>query len=53
MAAYFKAEEEHCGEDVEVVLLGSDSVATIERTHSSYFELADKDVGRLVSGPFG
>lgn len=37
LVAYNEAEEEHRGEDdVEVVLFGSDSLATLERTHSSY-----------------
>jgi hypothetical protein len=31
------------------VLLGSDSIETLERTHSSYFELAEKHVDRLVA----
>jgi len=35
-------------ENVEVVLLGSDSLETLERTHSSYFELAERHVDRLV-----
>ena len=39
--AYSAAEEVHREDaNVEVVLLGSDSIATLERTHSSYFELA-------------
>lgn len=49
LAAYAEAEEAHRGDDnVEVVLLGSDSIETLERTHSSYFELAEKHVDRLV-----
>lgn len=49
LAAYADAEELHRrDENVEVVLLGSDSIETLERTHSSYFELAEKHVDRLV-----
>jgi hypothetical protein len=48
--AYGEAEETHReDENVEVVLLGSDSLETVERTHSSYFELADKHVDRMVA----
>ena len=50
LAAYAEAEEIHRRDDnVEVVLLGSDSIETLERTHSSYFELAEKHVDRLVA----
>lgn len=50
LTAYAQAEADHRDDnDVEVVLLGSDSIATLERTHSSYFELADKHVDRLVA----
>jgi hypothetical protein len=49
LAAYAEAEELHRDDgNVEVVLLGSDSIETLERTHSSYFELAEKHVDRLV-----
>jgi hypothetical protein len=49
LAAYSEAEEAHRNDsNVEVVLLGSDSIDTLERTHSSYFELAEKHVDRLV-----
>lgn len=48
--AYGDAEEAHRDDqNVEVVLLGSDSLGTLERTHSSYFELADKHVDRMVA----
>lgn len=41
--AYNEAEAEHRETpDVEVVLLGSDSLETLKRTHSSYFELAER-----------
>ena len=50
LVAYAKAEEHHRDDkNVEVVLLGSDSIETLERTHSSYFELADKHIDRLVA----
>lgn len=50
LAAYAHAEEQHrSNPNVEVVLLGSDSIETLERTHSSYFELADKHADRLVA----
>lgn len=50
IAAYAEAEEEHRSDpNVEIVLLGSDSLETLERTHSSYFELAEKHVDRLVA----
>jgi len=49
LAAYAEAEEAHRNDgNVEVVLLGSDSRDTLERTHSSYFELADRHIDRLV-----
>ena len=50
LAAYAEAEANHRHDsNVEVVLLGSDSIETLERTHSSYFELAEKHVDRLVA----
>lgn len=50
LTAYANSEEENRrNENVEVVLLGSDSIETLERTHSSYFELAEKHVDRLVA----
>jgi hypothetical protein len=49
LAAYAEAEEAHrTDENVEVVLLGSDSLGTLERTHSSYFELAERHIDQLV-----
>jgi hypothetical protein len=49
LVAYNKAEEEHRDDDdVEVVLFGSDSIETLERTHSSYFELSEKHMDRVV-----
>jgi len=50
LVAYAEAEELHRHDrNVEVVLLGSDSLETLERTHSSYFELAERHVDRLVA----
>jgi len=50
LLAYNEAEAEHRGDDdVEVVLLGSDSLETLERTHSSYFELSEKHVDQVVA----
>jgi gamma-glutamyl phosphate reductase len=50
LAAYAEAEARfRDNQDVEVVLIGSDSRATLERTHSSYFELAEKHVDRLIA----
>jgi len=48
--AYSLAEAEHRDDaDVEVVLLGSDSIETLRRTHSSYFELSEKNIDQVVS----
>jgi len=48
--AYDKTEAEHRDDlNTEVVLLGSDSVETIERTHSSYFELSERHIDRIVA----
>jgi hypothetical protein len=50
LAAYEEAEREHRGDaNVEVVLFGSDSAETLERTHSSYFELRDKHIDQVVA----
>lgn len=50
LAAYNEAEELHREDrDIEVVLLGSDSIETVERTHSSYFELSEKHIDRFVA----
>jgi hypothetical protein len=34
---YGQAERQACGADLDVVLLSSDSLETVKRTHSSYF----------------
>lgn len=36
--AYQRAEQQARGTDLDVVLLSADSLETIKRTHSSYFE---------------
>jgi hypothetical protein len=49
VAAYDAAEREHRDNaEIEVVLLGSDSLATLKRTHSSYFELSEKHADQVV-----
>jgi hypothetical protein len=35
--------------DVEVVLLGSDSVDTLARTHASYFQLSGAHIDKVVA----
>jgi hypothetical protein len=48
--AYDRTEAEHREDpNTEVVLLGSDSVETIERTHSNYFELSERHIDRIVA----
>ena len=48
--AYDHAEEEHRDDpDIEVVLLGSDSIDTLKRTHSSYFELSEQHIDQIVA----
>lgn len=50
LAAYNQAEAVNRNDsDIEVVLLGSDSIETVERTHSSYFELAESHIDQVVA----
>ena len=50
MKAYGRAEEEHREDsNVEVVLIGSDSRETLERTHASYFELRERHIDQFVA----
>jgi hypothetical protein len=50
LEAYNRAEERHRdNDDIEVVLLGSDSLETLERTHSSYFELSEAHIDRIIA----
>jgi hypothetical protein len=47
--AYSAAERRHRGDtNIEVVLLGSDSLETIKRTHSSYFGLGEDSADAMV-----
>jgi hypothetical protein len=47
---YNEAEKVHRDDpNTEVVLLGSDSAETLERTHSSYFELSEKHIDQVVA----
>lgn len=42
LTAYERVEKENFGrDDLDIVLLGADSRATIEKTHSSYFQTTD------------
>ena len=50
LAAYSSTERAHWKDpNTEVVLFGSDSVETLERTHSSYFELSERHVDQVVA----
>ena len=42
LAAYGKAERADWGGSLNIVLISSDSLATIEKTHSSYFKSASE-----------
>jgi hypothetical protein len=47
--AYSAAERRHRGDaNIEVVLLGADSLATIKRTHASYFGLGENNADEIV-----
>lgn len=50
IAAYAKAEESYrLRDDVEVVLLGADSIETVKKTHSSYFSTREEGFERFFS----
>lgn len=51
LEAYAQAEDEYRGRhDIEVVLLGSDSIETLKRTHGHYFETpTEPDLSVLAS----
>ena len=51
LEAYARAEDEFRGrQDIEVVLLGSDSIETLKRTHGHYFEApTEPDLSVLAS----
>jgi hypothetical protein len=43
IAAYSEKEREHqADKDLEIVLIGSDSLETVKKTHSNYFKPAAK-----------
>jgi hypothetical protein len=47
--AYSAAERRHRGDEhIEVVLLGSDSLETLKRTHGRYFGLGDDHADEIV-----
>ena len=49
VAAYEKIEKEHLGrDDLDIVLLGADSLDTIKRTHSSYFTTTERGFEQLL-----
>jgi hypothetical protein len=49
LARYEQLEQEHRQDpDVEVVMLGSDSVEAIRKTHSSYFDLHGEHISAWV-----
>jgi hypothetical protein len=49
VAAYQAAEAEHRGDpNYDIVLVGSDSLDTVKRTHASYFDMSDDDLREVV-----
>lgn len=51
MEAYAEIEEEmHGRDDLDIVLLGADSLETVQRTHSSYFETGETFEALLPAG---
>lgn len=51
LAAYAEAEEDFANRDAyDIVLLGSDSLDTIKRTHSSYFHTEESFESLLPAG---
>jgi outer membrane lipoprotein SlyB len=51
--AYQEAEQRAHGTNLDVVLLSADSLDTIKRTHSSYFDEEPNVVGAGVGGAIG
>ncbi len=50
LSAYAEAEQTYRGRgDIEVVLLGADSIETIKKTHSSYFSTREEGFERFFS----
>lgn len=51
LAAYAEAEEDVRGNDnLDIVLVGADSIETVERTHSSYFHTEETFESLLPAG---
>jgi hypothetical protein len=51
LAAYAEAEEDIRGDgNLEIVLVGADSIETVERTHSSYFHTEETFESLLPAG---
>jgi hypothetical protein len=50
VAAYESLEKENLGrDDLDIVLLGADSLETIKKTHSSYFDTTEHGFERFFS----
>ena len=50
LSAYEKIEKEHFDrDDLDIVLLGADSLETIKRTRSSYFSTTESGFQRFIS----
>lgn len=47
-AAYAEAERAHADDGLDIVLLSADSLATIKKTHSSYFEAGEGELTQLL-----
>ncbi|HEV2943693.1 MAG TPA: hypothetical protein VGX26_01075 [Solirubrobacteraceae bacterium] len=51
--AYQEAEQQARGSNLDVVLLSAESLETIKRTHSSYFDNEPNIVGAAIGGAIG
>jgi outer membrane lipoprotein SlyB len=51
--AYQEAEQQARGTKLDVVLLSAESLETIKRTHSSYFDEEPNIVGAAIGGALG
>lgn len=47
--AYSEAERAHADDGLDIVLLSADSLATIKKTHSSYFDGRDHQLAELLT----
>jgi len=47
--AYAEVEAQHDSMTMEVVLIGSDSLATVKQTHANYFE-AERPTSKYLAG---